>query len=97
MEKFVLEEGMLLTDVAVFGDNDEHEYKVKCFDGHAIAERAEESNAPHTLRLTYPTLAEVKADEDLAEEVLDYRGLYDLTAEDITFGDVCMYLGEITQ
>ena len=97
MEKFVLEEGMLLTDVAVFGDNEEHEYNCKCYDGHAIAERAEESNAPQNLRLTYPTLAEVKADEDLADDVMEYRGLYDLSSEDITFGDICMCYGVIKQ
>lgn len=45
--------------------------------------------------MTYPTLAEIKADEELARYVLKYRGLYDLTIDDIHYGDIMMALGEV--
>ena len=44
----------------------------------------------------YPILADILADEDAVAEVLTYRGLYDLRAENIHFGDVMMCYGMVT-
>ena len=92
--KYVMEVGVLLVDKEIFGDSNEHSYKVKCFDGYAIAEKEEKSDdAPSTLELTYPRLAEI--DNHLKKNILQYRGLYDLGCEDVTYGDVMMYFGKI--
>lgn len=99
MEKqFILETEVLLTDAEVFCDPEEHPYNVYCTDGFAFAERADDTpNAPSLLKLTYPTLDEVRADEDMAHEVLVYRDLYDRTADDITYGDIMMRYGTIVK
>ena len=91
--KYVMEDGVLLVDKEIFGDGNEHSYKVKCFDGYAIAEKDENSDAPSTLELTYPKMSEIS--NHLKKDILQYRGLYDLGCEDVTYGDVMMYLGKI--
>lgn len=94
--EFVIEDGILLYDAQIFGDSREHEYQVKCYDGYAVATKADEDDdkAPDTLNLTYPTKEDVVKNEELANEVLTYRGLP--YGEEITLGDIMICLGKIT-
>ena len=97
MEKSILEE-VYFNDKKIFGDDEEHYYDVECFDGYAIATKSkvcDNDNAPAKLKVTYPKREEVVKNKKLAAEVLDYRGLDDLTAKDITFGDIMIYLGKL--
>jgi len=94
------EDNMLLSDKKVFGDNDEHDYDLFCYDGYAVAiptvgELVTNPNAPKVLMLTYPKL-EVFSDEQ-KREILDYRGIYDEAAHMCNYADVCMRYGKITQ
>ena len=98
MARFILEEEIFFTDRKLFKDNLEHPYDVKCFDGHAIGTAVEcEDNisVPKTIRILYPLRGDIIANERKAEYVLSYRGLYDLTSKDITYGDIMICLGKI--
>lgn len=76
--------------------NDEVAYDFTCYDGHATGNRVDDIlEAPKTIEMEYPTLAEVLADKDKARYILEYRGLYDLNANDIHYGDVMMAYGEM--
>ena len=92
---FIIEEEVLI-DVA---DYSEVPYRVVCYDGYAVGtliDDAEFSNAPATIRVKYPTLEEVLSDKGgVADDILQYRGLYDLGVKDIHYGDIMMCLGEI--
>lgn len=96
-QKSIIEEDILLCDKEIFGDDMEHSYNIECFDGHAIATLNEDpsDNIPEELSLTYPLKKDVVADNSKAQEVLTYRGLYDLSSKDITFGDIMMKYGTI--
>lgn len=83
---FVLEEDILL-------GKEEIPCNVKCYDGYAIATTKNGS----TLNLTYPKREDVIKDENLCKYVLDYRGLFDLTSNDIHYGDIMISLGEIKE
>lgn len=86
------------TDIEVYFPNIEDDaiYDLECYDGYAIGKRVcDTDQAPMDIKMTYPTLAEVKANEELANYILKYRGLYDLTIDDIHYGDIMMALGEI--
>lgn len=89
---------ILETDILVCLPNIEGEvtYDFECYDGYATGSRVDNTeNAPKEIRMVYPTLAEIKADEEKAEYVLEYRGLYDLSVEDIHYGDIMMAYGEV--
>lgn len=77
------------------GDNLEHTYKCKCFDGYAIGELKDKTNAPYMIKLVYPTLDEIINNEDMCDEVLQYNGLFDCDETDITFGDIMKCYGRI--
>lgn len=96
-QKPVIEEDILLCDKGIFGDDMEHSYNIECFDGHAIATLSDDpsENVPAMLTLTYPLRKDIIADDSKAQEVLTYRGLYDLTPKDITFGDIMVKYGTI--
>lgn len=86
------------SDTEMFGDDKEHYYDVECFDGHAIATRSEyyeDHKAPYKLKVTYPKREDVLIDHYKVKEVLEYRGLYDLTADDITFSDIMLRYGKL--
>ena len=86
------------TDILVNLPNfkEEVSYDVQCFDGYAYGYLADDiPNAPIHIKMEYPTLAEVKANDDMADYVLKYRGLYDHTKEDIHYGDVMMAYSEV--
>ena len=97
MEKdFIIEEEVLV-NVAGYS---EVPYRMVCYDGYAegtlIDDDAEFHNAPKTIRMEYPTLNDVLYDKGgIADDILYYRGLWDKTADDIHYGDIMMYLGEI--
>lgn len=99
MDKTIFEESIEFVDEEMLGDNQTHCYDCDCEDGIAVGTLCddEESNAPKRIRITYPKLADVLADEDMCEEILEYRGLHDLSPSDIHYGDVMMVFGEITK
>lgn len=71
-------------------------YDMECYDGYAIGKLVDDVDAPATIRMEYPTLADVLSDMGgVADDILQYRGLYDKTADDIHYGDIMMYMGEI--
>lgn len=89
-ENYILE-----TDIEVSMPNGSTAtYDLKCYDGYATGVRTDaDADAPATITMDYPILADILADEDAVAEVLTYRGLYDLRAENIHFGDVMMRYG----
>jgi hypothetical protein len=73
-------------------------YNCECYDGYAICTLCEyepQDVQYKKIRVKYPTLAEVLANEEMWVKVLEYRGLYNLTKEDITFGDIMMRFAEV--
>ena len=73
-------------------------YDMECYDGYAIGKLVDDVDAPATIRMEYPTLDEVLSDKGgIADDILFYRGLWDKTADDIHYGDIMMYLGEIVE
>lgn len=92
--KKIVEKLVCFTNKEVFGDNNEHCYEVECYDGYAIAHLADaEDKAPKELRLTYPIMEHIKDNDDLCNEILRYRGLYDKEKDDIHYGDIMIYCG----
>lgn len=85
------------TNVLVNINNKEYEYDMTCYDGYAFGVLREDANdVPNIIKMTYPTLNEVLSDMGgLADDILQYRGLYDLSVEDLHYGDVMMYMGEV--
>lgn len=96
-DTFVLEEDILFTNEPVFGNQEDHSYNVKCYDGYAVATKNnKDDNCPERLNITYKTLKEVLENEELAYSILEYRGLTDLKPTEITYGDIMLYCGEIS-
>lgn len=97
--KFVLEEEIFFADKKIFGDIMEHPFDCKCYDGYAecVAIDCEDNeNIPHkAIRLTYPLRKDIISSNDKSEIVLRYRGLYDLSKKDITYGDIMLCYGVI--
>ena len=103
--RFIQEEDVLLQDKDIFGDNNEHSYNCRCYDGWAIGVLSdiEDKNAPKQVRLKYPKLKEVLDDEEMTNYVMTYRGLNDEDCAykegfepfDIHYGDIMMALGKI--
>lgn len=88
---YILEQGI---EVLIGGN--EVAYDMECYDGYAIGTLVDDVDAPATIRMEYLTLADVLSDMGgVADDILQYRGLYDKTADDIHYGDIMMYLGEI--
>lgn len=96
-EKYVIETHVEFHEPLFFDDNETHEYNLICYDGYADAFRCDDNDlsAPLYMSVSYPKLKEVLENEDLSNHVLEYRGLYDLGCEDITFGDIMMAFGKI--
>lgn len=75
-------------------------YNCECFDGYAICSLCayENQGFPYRkVRVKYPTMAEVRASEEMCHNILKYRGLYDCTAKDITYGDIMMCYAELAE
>ena len=93
MSKVIIEDSVLFTNKDFFGDNKEHEYFCRCYDGYAICMNSTYSNAPDVIKVKYPKLKELTNEQK--DHILDYRGLCDLTRNDIHYGDVMVVYGEI--
>lgn len=78
---------------------DEAPYRMVCYDGYAIGTLLdEEYMCPNTIRMEYPTLNDVLCDMGgIAYDILQYSGLWDKTTEDIHYGDIMLYMGEIIE
>lgn len=88
---YILEEGV---EVLIGGK--EVAYDMECYDGYAIGKLVDDVDAPAIIRMEYPKIADVLSDMGgVADDILQYRGLFDKTADDIHYGDIMMYLGEI--
>lgn len=76
-------------------------YDLKCSDGEAIGTLCpidlNDPDAPRVIKMEYPKLADVLADEDMCDHILEYRGLHDLSPSDIHYGDVMMAFGEVVE
>ena len=96
MAKFILEDEILFTNKKIFKDSEEHCYTCKCYDGVAVCEPTYEKYLP-MLIATYPKKADVRKDKELCRAILEYRGLWDLTAAQITYGDIMLKLGKLTK
>lgn len=93
MENYISEQSVYVTIPNI---DEEVIYDFRCYDGYAIGTMVcDAPNAPQEIKMSYPTLAEVSDDEELADYILRYRGLYDLKHNDIHYGDIMMALGEL--
>lgn len=95
MKKNIIhEDGVLLVDSKFFGDDREHKYDCDCMNGHAYCILSNMSDsAPYSIEVFYPKIEELT--EEQKKHILDYRGLYDLTHNDIHYGDVMVVYGNI--
>lgn len=71
----------------------EHIYNMECYNGYAIGTRAykDDVNTPQRIRITYPTIECVRKDYELCDDILFYRGLNNITHDNIHFGDIMLY------
>lgn len=84
-------EEILLSNNALFGNDDEHIYNGVFRDGKAVCIPEEDSD-PFVV-LEYPKLDEVLNDKAMSDEIIRYCGLYDLTPSDLTPYDVALCYG----
>lgn len=85
------EDMVLETEIEIYHDRDTlGMFDCECYDGYAICKNIRTGKY---VSLTYPKKADI--DYDTALRILHYRGLYNVSAEDITFGDIMMHYGEI--
>lgn len=96
MAKFILEDEILFTNKKIFKDNEEHCYTCKCYDGVAVCTPIDEDESPMIVA-TYPKKEEVLKDKKLCNKILEYRGLYDMRASQINYGDIMTMLGKLTK
>ena len=61
----------LFTDEKLFGDDGEHAYDVKCYDGWGIATPVEKDDP--ALLMTYPTMEEVLSVDRMPWAIIEYR------------------------
>ena len=95
MKDFICEKEIFFSNFDFFQDNNEHAYDCKCYDGYAICSAIDDKEEHKKIKVTYPLRDEILANEQMCEEVLEYRGLYDLTKTDIHFGDIMVSYGKI--
>lgn len=97
-KKFYIEDEILFTDKKVFKDNIEHPYNCTCYDGYAncvAIECDENRDVPPFIKVTYPLRKDIMKEQQKCIDILNYRGLYDLSKKDITYGDIMMRYGVI--
>lgn len=68
-----------------------------CCNGFAFAVEQSKEERKFCYYLNYPTLEKVLSNDDMCAEILTYCGLYDLTKNDINFGDIMLTYGEISK
>ena len=95
MARYILEEDVLLTNKNIFKDKEEHAFNFKCYDGYAEGINTDPDEKIQKVIMTYPLREVVLADREMWKSVLDYRGLYDCTKRNITYGDIMIRYGEI--
>lgn len=90
---FIIEEEVLVR----IGQYTEAPYRMVCYNGYAIGELLDKENymCADTIRMEYPTLEEVLKDNELCHRILQYRGLWDKNLNDIHYGDIMMFMGDI--
>ena len=96
--KFQLCDEMLLTDKSVFKDENEHAYRVLCYDGMAVAQPTDRElqlnpKAPKKLFLVYRPIECMTALEKAV--CLEYRGIKYTNENECGFVDVCICMGRI--
>ena len=93
----IIEDEVLFQDVAVFGDDKEHSYRLECYDGWALGIALADDNSgdvPAEIIVRYPALKDVLGNETLTRKTLEYRGLGSDPSV-IHYGDIMMAFGEI--
>ena len=96
MRQYILEEEVFLVDSEAFGDDEEHCYNVRCFDGYGIGKSNDTIKQPKIVRLEYPKLKDVLADEKKLLEVTNYCGLWEME-DRINFADIMFTFGKVTK
>lgn len=86
----IIEDQALFVDVNFFGDNYEHEYFCRCYDGHAVCMNSTYSDAPDVINVKYPKLNELTSEQK--DHIRKYRGI---GRSEINYGDVMITYGEI--
>lgn len=81
-----------ICDPEFFNDDKVRTFDCQCFDGYAICI---EQETGMIITLHYPLKSVVICNDSMAEEVLTNRGLWNLEAKDIIFGDIMMCYGKI--
>lgn len=101
VEQPIKETDVFFYDTQIFHDDAEHYYDLDCYDGYAIGHLQENDldefdNEPKVIRVEYPKLEDVLKDEELCQEIRDYRykGM-PVKNTDIHYGDVMLYCGKI--
>ena len=98
MAKSVFEEEIFLNNKKIFKDNIEHPYDCVCYDGYAICRAIQcegNENVPPILKINYPLRKEIMKSNAKCNSILAYRGLYDLSKKNITYGDIMLSYGVI--
>ena len=99
-KSFYLEEEIYFTDKDVFKDKLEHPYDCTCYDGYArcVAVNCEENESvPQEIKVIYPLRKDIMKSKAKCRAILQYRGLYDLTSTDITYGDIMVLYGKVAK
>lgn len=86
---------ILFCDRKLFGDEEEHFYEGKFYDGIALLKRGkhEHGDTPEKLILLYPTMDFIKKDTEKVDKIRAYCGLDD--SEKIYYHDIALAFGEI--
>ena len=77
-------------------------YECVCYDGIAFCTLEDcdcdddDGDTPEKLVVRYPEKKDVLKDKELARDILDYRGLSDLSIKDLHFGDIMLYTGRVS-
>jgi hypothetical protein len=98
MAKSVIEEEIYFNNKKIFKDDIEHPYDCVCYDGYAICRAVQcedNENVPPILKLNYPLRKEIMKSNAKCNSILAYRGLYDLSKKNITYGDIMVLYGVI--
>ena len=86
-----IEDDALFSDKDFFGDEYEHKYLCRCYNGYANCMSAEETKAPEVIKVVYPTLEDLSCEQ--IEYIKKYRGLR--YYEGINTGDIMITYGKI--
>ncbi len=86
-----IESDALFSDKDFFGDEYEHKYLCRCYNGYANCMSAEETKAPEVIKVVYPTLEDLSCEQ--IEYIKKYRGLR--YYEGINTGDIMITYGKI--